>query len=76
MVELGVVERGIGATRLMLVGGEPFAEPRQIYWNFVSTSAERIDQAKRDWREGRFARVEGDAEFIPLPEQPAPVRYP
>ncbi|MGJ0238400.1 pirin family protein [Novosphingobium fluoreni] len=63
-----IVLRGMGDTRLMLVGGEPFPEARQIFWNFVSTSAERIDQAKRDWREGRFARVPGDDEFIPLPE--------
>lgn len=62
-----LVLRGIGATRIMLVGGEPFPEQRQIFWNFVSTSAERIDQAKRDWREGRFASVPGDDEFIPLP---------
>jgi len=51
----------------MLVGGEPFPEQRQIYWNFVSTSAERIEQAKQDWRERRFAPVPGDDEFIPLP---------
>jgi hypothetical protein len=62
-----LVLRGIGATRIMLVGGEPFPEQRQIFWNFVSTSAERIEQAKRDWREGRFASVPGDDEFIPLP---------
>lgn len=55
-------------SRLMLVGGEPFPERRFIYWNFVSSDAERIEQAKRDWREGRFARVDGDDEFIPLPE--------
>jgi redox-sensitive bicupin YhaK (pirin superfamily) len=62
-----IVLRAAGATRLMLVGGEPFPEARQIFWNFVSTSAERIEQAKRDWREGRFAKVAGDDEFIPLP---------
>jgi redox-sensitive bicupin YhaK (pirin superfamily) len=56
------------ATRLMLVGGEPFPEKRYVYWNFVSSSAERIDQAKDDWRHGRFARVPGDSEeWIPLP---------
>ena len=56
------------ATRLMLVGGEPFPEKRYIYWNFVSSSAERIDQAKHDWRNARFARVPGDSEeWIPLP---------
>lgn len=63
-----IVLRGVGQTRLMLVGGEPFPEQRNIFWNFVSTSHERIEQAKRDWREGRFDRVVGDDEFIPLPE--------
>lgn len=57
-------------TRLMLVGGEPFPEKRYVYWNFVSSSIDRIEQAKDDWREGRFARVPGDeAEFIPLPPE-------
>jgi len=54
-------------TRLMLIGGEPVGE-RTIWWNFVSSSKERIEQAKRDWREGRFGRIEGDDEFIPLPD--------
>lgn len=54
-------------TRLMLIGGEPVGE-RTIWWNFVSSSKERIEQAKHDWREGRFDRIEGDDEFIPLPE--------
>jgi hypothetical protein len=62
-----IVLRGVGSTRLMLVGGEPFYEQRHIYWNFVSTSAERIEQAKQDWRERRFPPVPGDDEFIPLP---------
>ena len=58
-------ERG---ARLALLGGEPVGE-RHVYWNFVSSSLERIEQAKRDWQAGRFARVPGDAEeFIPLPE--------
>ncbi|WP_353227849.1 pirin family protein [Novosphingobium sp.] len=55
------------ASRLMLVGGEPFAEKRLIYWNFVSSRADRIEAAKADWRAGRFDPVPGDAEFIPLP---------
>lgn len=54
-------------TRLMLVGGEPLPEKRFIYWNFVSSSAERIEQAKEDWRERRFADVPEESEFIPLP---------
>jgi redox-sensitive bicupin YhaK (pirin superfamily) len=56
-----------GPARLMLVGGEPLAEPRNIYWNFVSSSTDRIEQAKEDWRKDRFAHVPGETEFIPLP---------
>lgn len=62
-----LVLRAAGATRLMLIGGEPLAEPRFIEWNFVSSSAERIAQAKDDWRAQRFAGVPGENEFIPLP---------
>ncbi len=55
--------------RLMLLGGEPMDGPRHIWWNFVHSSKERIDQAREDWKRGRFAAVPGDAEeFIPLPE--------
>ena len=58
-------ERG---ARVAVLGGEPVGE-RHIYWNFVSSSLGRIEQAKRDWREGRFPKVPGDEhEFIPLPE--------
>ena len=42
--------------------------PRYIYWNFVSSSKERIEDAKADWRNGRFPMVPGESEFIPLPE--------
>jgi hypothetical protein len=56
------------ATRLMLLGGEPFPEPRYMDWNFVSTSPERIEQAKADWRERRFPQIPGD-DFIPLHSQ-------
>jgi redox-sensitive bicupin YhaK (pirin superfamily) len=52
----------------MLIGGDPMDGPRHIWWNFVSSSKERIDQAKADWKANRFARVPGDEEFIPLPE--------
>lgn len=55
--------------RLMLLGGEPMDGSRHIWWNFVSSSKERIDQARDEWRKGRFDIVPGDAEeFIPLPE--------
>jgi redox-sensitive bicupin YhaK (pirin superfamily) len=57
-----------GPTRMLLLGGEPMDGPRHIWWNFVSSSLDRIEQAKADWKAGRFARVPGDAEFIPLPE--------
>jgi redox-sensitive bicupin YhaK (pirin superfamily) len=54
--------------RLMLLGGAPMDGPRHIWWNFVSSSPERIEAAKADWKAGRFARVIGETEFIPLPE--------
>lgn len=55
--------------RVMLLGGEAFATARHVWWNFVSSDRERINQAKEDWREGRFAKVPGDeAEWIPLPD--------
>jgi hypothetical protein len=54
--------------RVLLLGGDPMDGPRHIWWNFVSSSKERIEQAKADWREGRFAPVPGDTEAIPLPE--------
>jgi hypothetical protein len=63
--------------RLVLVGGEPFPEPRHIYWNFVSSRTDRIEQARQDWRAQSFAAVPGEHEFIPLPDDPPqPVRYP
>jgi redox-sensitive bicupin YhaK (pirin superfamily) len=56
-------------TRLMLIGGAPIDGKRQIFWNFVSSSKERIERAKRDWKEGRFPKIPGDeVEFVPLPE--------
>lgn len=63
--------------RAMLLGGEAFATRRYVWWNFVSSNRERIEQAKADWREGRFAKVPGDEEeFIPLPEVRKTVSYP
>jgi len=54
--------------RLVLLGGETMDGPRHIWWNFVSSSKERIEQAKNDWKFGRFDKVFGDEkEFIPLP---------
>ena len=55
--------------RLCLFGGAPMGGPRYIWWNFVSSRLERIEQAKEEWSRGRFDTVPGDeAEFIPLPE--------
>jgi redox-sensitive bicupin YhaK (pirin superfamily) len=54
--------------RLMLLGGERLDGPRQMWWNFVSSSPERIEQAKADWKAGRFGQVPSETEFIPLPE--------
>lgn len=68
--------QAVSPTRLMLLGGAAMDGPRHVWWNFVSSSRERIEQAKEDWRAGRFAPVPGDDEFIPLPESPKPVRYP
>ncbi|WP_420101818.1 pirin family protein [Bosea sp. (in: a-proteobacteria)] len=61
----------IDQSRVMLVGGEPMDGQRFIWWNFVSSSKERIEQAKQEWKTGRFDTVPGDeTEFIPLPEGP------
>jgi redox-sensitive bicupin YhaK (pirin superfamily) len=61
--------RAVGAARLMLAGGAPLDGPRHLYWNFVSSSRERLENARRDWREHRFAPVPGDPERIPLPDE-------
>ena len=56
------------AARCIVIGGEPVGE-RHKWWNFVSSREERIEQAKRDWLEGRFGQVPQETEFIPLPEE-------
>ena len=53
--------------KAMLMGGEPLDAPRHMWWNFVSSSKERIEQAKQDWRDGKFGIPPGESEFIPLP---------
>jgi redox-sensitive bicupin YhaK (pirin superfamily) len=66
-----------GGGRAMLMGGQAFSTRRYVFWNFVSSSRERIDQAKSDWKAMRFPRIPGDGqEFIPLPEVPKTVSYP
>ena len=56
------------ASRVAMLGGAPLGE-RHIWWNFVSSSKERIEQAKRQWGNGAFPQVPGETEFIPLPER-------
>ena len=64
-------------SRIMLLGGEAFTTQRHVFWNFVSSSRDRINQAKEDWKARRFPLVPGDEEeFIPLPEVPLTVTYP
>ncbi len=81
---LYVLRPGIRATlrsqrgaHVMLCGGAPMDGPRFVWWNFVSSSRDRINQAKEDWRSNRFPVVPGDAEeFIPIPDAPLTVSYP
>lgn len=62
-----VLVRAEVASRVILVGGDPVGE-RTLWWNFVAADPARIERAKEDWRQGRFAGVPGDEEFIPLPD--------
>jgi len=63
--------------RLMLMGGQAFTTQRYVFWNFVSSSRDRINQAKADWKALRFALIPGDdQEYIPLPQMPLTVSYP
>jgi len=55
-------------SRLVLFGGQPFATPRFIWWNLVSSSRDRIEEAKQAWKAGTFPMVPGDTEFVPLPD--------
>jgi redox-sensitive bicupin YhaK (pirin superfamily) len=69
--------RSTGGGRVMLCGGEAFTTERHVWWNFVSSRRDRIDQAKEDWKAGRFAKVPGDEkEFIPIPAIPKTATYP
>ncbi len=54
-------------SHVMIIGGASLGE-RHIWWNFVSSSKPRIEQAKQEWRDNRFAAVPGETEFIPLPD--------
>jgi len=73
--QMAILTEGAGAVifaksevQLMVLGGAPLDGTRHLWWNFVSSRRERIEQAKRDWAEGRFDPVPGEADFIPLPE--------
>ena len=72
-----VITAADGPARIMLLGGEPIG-PRNIWWNFVSSSVERIEQAKLDWKEHRIGEIPGENERIPLPDDSRPrvVDYP
>jgi redox-sensitive bicupin YhaK (pirin superfamily) len=64
-----VTIRAITAAHVIVLGGAAMDGPRHIWWNFVSSRKERIEQAKAEWKAGRFSIVPGDeTEFIPLPE--------
>lgn len=69
--------RATTPSRAMLLGGEAFATKRHVWWNFVSSSRDRINQAKEDWKARRFPLVPGDEEeFIPIPEVPLTKSHP
>ena len=63
-----ITVKALRKTRMMFLGGSALEGPRHIWWNFVSSSKERIEHAKADWKAGRFEHVPGEHEFIPLPE--------
>jgi redox-sensitive bicupin YhaK (pirin superfamily) len=74
-----VVVSADGETHLMIIGGARLEKPRVMWWNFVSTSQERIEQAKEDWRNQNFEKIPGDdKEFVPLPDwnEPKPKPQP
>jgi redox-sensitive bicupin YhaK (pirin superfamily) len=63
-----ITARAVSRARLMFLGGTALEGPRYLWWNFVSSRRERIEQAKEEWKSGRFAPVPGETEFIPLPD--------
>ena len=78
-----ITVRALTPSRLMILGGAAMGEPRYIWWNFVSSRRERIEDARRDWEAGRFDRVQGEGadEFSPAPPstrlaEEKTVRYP
>lgn len=65
---IAVAIKAAGPARVLMLGGAAMDGPRHIWWNFVSSSRQRIEQAKSDWREGKFTPVPGETDFVPLPE--------
>ena len=65
-----VLAAGTGPAQFVVIGGEPLDGPRFIFWNFVSSSRERLAQAGEDWSAQRMGKVPGETEFIPLPKPP------
>lgn len=64
-----IVVKALSSAHIILLGGSALEEPRYLWWNFVASSKERIEQGKVDWTEGKFGKIPGDdKEFIPLPE--------
>jgi len=61
--------KAVARAHVMICGGATLEGERIVWWNFVSSSRERLEQAKRDWRDGRFGEVPGESDFIPLPEK-------
>lgn len=64
-----ITVKAVTPARMMFLGGTALEGPRYIWWNFVSSSRERIEQAKEDWKQARFGAVPDESEFIPLPEK-------
>jgi len=64
-----ITVKAVTPARMMFLGGTALEGPRYIWWNFVSSSRERIEQAKQDWKQARFGAVPDESEFIPLPEK-------
>jgi redox-sensitive bicupin YhaK (pirin superfamily) len=64
-----VTIEGPAGARALLFGGDAVDGDRHLWWNFVSSSRERIERAKREWVEGKFGTVTGETEFIPLPDR-------
>lgn len=72
-----VIVEAQSAARVLIFGGAPLEGPRHVWWNFVSSRQDRIVQAAEDWKNGKFAAVPGETEFIPLPDRgPRFVSYP